>query len=160
MKSVDTGSDKSALRLLARDSRDIEILSALLQDAIIPGVDMLFDRDGKRFIFIANRFCWERPAIAEVTGEKGDPVHERCLCAVEIRNVHKVLQNNMPAKLNTALLNLLAVTCDLRTDHDFHLDLLFSADATIRLLVENINVAVEDVEASRPTTYYPKHDET
>ena len=70
--SDDPGSGGAPLRLLARDSADIEVLSTLLQDAIVPGVDMLFDRDRKRFIFIANRFCWERPAIAEVSGEKGN----------------------------------------------------------------------------------------
>jgi len=30
-----------ALRLLAKDNADIEVVSALLQDAIIPGADML-----------------------------------------------------------------------------------------------------------------------
>ena len=51
--STYTGSDDAPLRLLARDGADIEVLSTLLQDAIVPGADMLFDRDGKRFIFIA-----------------------------------------------------------------------------------------------------------
>ena len=39
MTSADTGNDHAPLRLLARDSADIEVLSTLLQDAIIPGAD-------------------------------------------------------------------------------------------------------------------------
>ena len=157
-RSADTDSGDAPLRLLARDGADIEVLSTLLQDAIVPGADMLFDRDRKRFIFIANRFCWERPAIADVAGEKGEPVHERSLCAVRIEGVQRVLQTNTPARRDTALFNLLAVTCGAGTDYGTYVDLMFSAGATLRLLVESIEVAAEDVEATRPTTSQPKHD--
>ena len=158
MTSADTGNDDAPLRLLARDSADIEVLSTLLQDAIIPGADMLFDRDGKCFIFIANRFCWERPTLADVTGEMGQPVHERSLCAVRVEGVQRVLHTNMPAKRDKAFFNLLAVTCGAGTGQGTHIDLVFSAGATLRLLVETIEVAAEDVEVTRPTTHQPKHD--
>ena len=157
-KPADTGSGDAHLRLLARDGADIEVLSTLLQDAIVPGADMLFDRDGKRFIFIANRFCWERPAIADVAGEKGEPVNERSLCLVRIKGVQRVLQANMPARRDTVLFNLLAITCGAGANHGIYVDLMFSAGATLRLLVESIEVAAEDVEATRPTTSQPKHD--
>ena len=156
--SDDPGSVGAPLRLLARDSADIEVLSTLLQDAIVPGVDMLFDRDRKRFVFIANRFCWERPAIAEVTGEKGEPVRERSLCVVRIEGVQRVLQNNIPARRDKELFNLLAVICGDRTENETYVDLMFSAGATVRLLVEIIEVVAKDVEEARPTTSQPKHE--
>lgn len=146
------------MRLLARDSADIEVLSTLLQDAIVPGVDMLFDRDRKRFIFIANRFCWERPAIAEVIGEKGEPVRERSLCVVRIEGVQRVLQNNIPARRDKELFNLLAVICGDGVENETYVDLMFSAGTTVRLLVEIIEVAATDVEEARPTTSQPKHE--
>lgn len=156
-KLANTNVGDTPLRLLARDVADIEVLSTLLQDAIVPGVDILFDHDGKRFIFIANRFCWERPAIADVTGEKGEPVHERSLCVVRIETVQRVLQTNMPAKRDKALFNLLAVTYGASADHKTYVDLIFSAGTTLRLLVEGIEVAAEDVEVTRPTTSQPNH---
>ena len=156
--SDDPGSVGAPLRLLARDSADIEVLSTLLQDAIVPGVDMLFDRDRKRFIFIANRFCWERPAIAEVPGEKGEPVRERSLCVVRIEGVKRVLQNNIPARRDKELFNLLAVICGDGVENEIYVDLMFSAGATVRLLVEIIEVAAKDVEEARPTTSQPKHE--
>ena len=146
------------MRLLARDSADIEVLSTLLQDAIVPGVDMLFDRNRKRFIFIANRFCWERPAIAEVIGEKGEPVRERSLCVVRIEGVQRVLQNNIPARRDKELFNLLAVICGDGVENETYVDLMFSAGTTVRLLVEIIEVAATDVEEARPTTSQPKHE--
>ena len=156
--SDDPGSGGAPLRLLARDSADIEVLSTLLQDAIVPGVDMLFDRDRKRFIFIANRFCWERPAIAKVTGEKGEPVRERSLCVVRIEGVQRVLQNNIPARRDKELFNLLAVICGDGVENETYVDLMFSAGTTVRLLVEIIEVAATDVEEARPTTSQPKHE--
>ena len=156
--SDDPGSVGAPLRLLARDSADIEVLSTLLQDAIVPGVDMLFDRDRKRFVFIANRFCWERPAIAEVIGEKGEPVRERSLCVVRIEGVQRVLQNNIPARRDKELFNLLAVICGDAVENETYVDLMFSAGTTVRLLVEIIEVAATDVEEARPTTSQPKHE--
>ena len=47
------------LRLLARDKDDVAVVSALLQDAIIPGADMEFKRKTNQFFIVANRFCWE-----------------------------------------------------------------------------------------------------
>ena len=157
MNLADAGIIDAPLRLLAHDSADIEVLSTLLQDAIVPGVDMLFDRDGKRFIFVANRFCWERPAMADVSGKQGEPVHERSLCVVRIDGVQRVLQTNMPVKRDKALLNLLAVVLVEGVDHGTFVDLIFSAGATLRLIVENLEVAAEDVEATRPTISQPRH---
>lgn len=148
---------ETPLRLLARDPADIEVLSALLQDAIIPGADMLFDRESQRFIFIANRFCWERPPVEGVTGEDGDPVFERSLCGVRIEGVQRVLQTGMPSKRVMALFNLLAVTSEVQDDGTTKINLVFSGDAALRLIVEKIDLAAEDVEAARPTLNQPQH---
>ena len=43
------------LRLLALDEDDVAVVSTLLQDAIIPGVDMEFNRKTGQFIIVANR---------------------------------------------------------------------------------------------------------
>ena len=50
-----------SLRLRAQDADDLTVLSSLFQDAIIPGSDMHIDKANKRFVLVANRFCWERP---------------------------------------------------------------------------------------------------
>ena len=160
MHSTEAGIFDAPLRLLAHDNLDIEVLSTLLQDAIVPGADMLFDRGEKRFIFIANRFCWERPAIAGVSSKQGEPVHERSLCVVRIDGVLRVLQTNMPVKRDKSLLNLLAVVLVEGVDHGTFVDLIFSAGATLRLIVENLEVAAEDLEATRPTTSQPRHHDT
>ena len=51
--------DQPKLQLKATDSEDIETLSALLQDALIGGSDMAYDKIEGCFVFLANRYCWE-----------------------------------------------------------------------------------------------------
>ena len=72
------------LRLLAHDSDDVSVLSALLQDAIIPGSDMSFDRKLNEFVIIANRFCWELEPLFDVKSSDGKPIYERRLCGIRI----------------------------------------------------------------------------
>jgi len=97
------------LRLLAADRDDLAVASALLQDAIIPGVDISFNRDDRQFILIANRFCWEQPALKDITSADGKPVHERRLCAVRLSHVVSVQRQNWPDNHKEALFNMLAL---------------------------------------------------
>ena len=64
------------LRLLAHDGDDVAVLSALLQDAIIPGSDMSFDRKLNEFVIIANRFCWELEPLFDVKSTDGKPIYD------------------------------------------------------------------------------------
>jgi len=50
-----------ALRLLARDEEDLAVISAILQDALIPVSEMAYLPDERRFALVANRFRWEAP---------------------------------------------------------------------------------------------------
>ena len=75
------------LRLLAHDGDDVAVLSALLQDAIIPGSDMSFDRKLNEFVIVANRFCWELEPFVDVKSSDGKPIYERRLCGIRIAHV-------------------------------------------------------------------------
>ena len=105
---VHNGED-GRLRLQAAGQDDLEVLSALLQDAIIPGEDMFHDQGGRRFVMVVNRFCWDQPPVRGVTSEDGGPVYQRRLCGVQIRGVRAVRQSGMPSDRKSALFNLLAI---------------------------------------------------
>ncbi len=47
------------LKLRAEDAEDLRIISAVLQDSLIPLAEMQFLSDEGRFVMIANRFRWE-----------------------------------------------------------------------------------------------------
>ena len=146
------------LRLRAVSTEDVEILSTLLQDAIIPGEDMSFERAGRRFVMVANRFCWDRPAVAGVTTDSGAPVYERQLCGIQILNIDKVRTTGMAASRRGALFNLLAITA-MTTADGATVELLFSGGVSLRLDADSLLILAEDLEESRPTPNLPSHSD-
>ena len=48
------------LKLIARSSEDITVMSALLQDALLASADMQFIPDDNSFVVLANRFLLGR----------------------------------------------------------------------------------------------------
>src|SRR4029450_10962026 len=51
------------LKIIARDAEDLAVVSACLQDALIPLNEMRYLPQERRFIMVANRFRWERAAM-------------------------------------------------------------------------------------------------
>ena len=156
MSPSDLGEDDTRVRLRAASVSDVEVISALLQDAIIPGEDMTFDRAGRRFVMVANRFCWDRPPLEGVTSESGAPVYERRLCGVRIEGVNGVESAGMPATRRGSLLNLLAIT--VADAADARVEILFSDGVSLRLAVDGISILAEDLDDGRPTSVMPAHD--
>nr|WP_242480642.1 DUF2948 family protein [Rhodovibrio sodomensis] len=52
------------LKLRAYDREDFAVVSAVLQDALVPVIDMAWLPEEQRFALVANRFRWERRAPA------------------------------------------------------------------------------------------------
>ena len=149
------------LRLLAADEDDLAVASALLQDAIIPGVDISFNRDDRQFILIANRFCWEQSALKDITSAGGKPVHERRLCAVRLSHVVSVQRQNWPDNHKEILFNMLALHQPDMAEtggkvHQLQMD--FSGGASLRMTVDKLDLIVADLNAGHPTSLYPHHD--
>ena len=146
------------MRLLAETEEDLEVLSALLQDSIIPGEDMHHDRGGRRFVMVVNRFCWDLPPVEGVTSQDGGPVYERRLCGVQIRHVTAVRQTGMPADRRAALLNLLAIRADTDGAGAVRLEWLFSGGAALQFDIDSLSVIAEDIDTGQPTPNRPVHD--
>ena len=149
------------LRLLARDEDDVAVVSALLQDAIIPGADMEFNRKTNQFIIAANRFCWEIQPLDDVTSSDGKPVHERRLCGICIRHVKAVQHHNWPDMRQDALFNLLALRYVDMAKHEGEgvgLQFEFSGGSSLRLLTDDIDITLADLDVSHPTSLQPAHD--
>ena len=149
------------LRLKVSSGEDLQVLSALLQDAIIPGEDMVFARADQRFILVANRFCWEVPPLDGVTSSEGKPVHERRLCGICIRHVTAAQHHNWPDMRQDALFNLLAlrhVDMAEQAGEGVGLQFEFSGGSSLRLLTDEIDIMLADLDAGHPTSLQPAHD--
>jgi hypothetical protein len=131
------------LKLRAEDDEDLAVLSAVLQDALVPVADMLFLAEEQRFILVANRFCWE------CSGNEG---YERILTGVTFDAVTGVKVRGFSPNDRDRILQLLAIVQEpggIRID--------FSGADCVRLEVDRIVCHLEDLGEAWPTPWRPKH---
>ncbi|MYI69956.1 MAG: DUF2948 family protein, partial [Boseongicola sp. SB0673_bin_14] len=82
MASAASAQEGSArpLKLRADDVEDLQIVSALAQDAILPASEMTWDKKRRRFACLINRFRWE----AMQQGEQRDLQLERAQAVLAV----------------------------------------------------------------------------
>jgi hypothetical protein len=134
------------LKLRAEDSADLAVLSAVLQDALLPVADMTFLPEERRFVLVANRFCWECAAKAEGTG------FERILTGVTFDAVDGVQVRGFSPNERDRILEVLAIVFE-----PGHIRIDFSGDDCVRLEVDRIVCHLEDLGEPWPTHWRPKH---
>jgi len=139
---------EAGLRLRAEDAADLAVISACLQDALVPVCDLAFDRDERRFLMIANRFRWE-------AGQNGVAGFERTLCGIAFEDVDGVSYRGFRRNDEERILSLLAIRTQ---DAGRIIDLDFSAGASIRLSVGTIRCRVRDLGEPWPTAWQPGHE--
>ena len=150
--------ERAALRLRAVDAEDLSILSAQLQDAIVPVADMAYLPDRQTFAMVVNRFMWEcgpmEPHEAEESGRDGPmcPLYLRTNCGVEVRHVTKVRSRGIDLRDRGQMLCLLALCPE-----EGAIDLHFSGSGVIRLSVAAIDCRVRDIDEPWPTGCRPAH---
>lgn len=147
------------LKLQAHDAADLQVMAALLQDAIVPVSEMLFLPNAKRFILVANRFRWAESAAAEPPAE-GDasfadeprPHHERIHCGLRFDGVRKVRHRGFDRRARGEMLNLLTILAG-----EGGIDLVFAGGADLHLDCAAIDVRLEDIGEAWPTRWRPRH---
>ena len=132
--------DPIPLALLAEDEQDLRILSALLQDAILPASEMSYDHRGRSLALLLNRFRWEDAEQAAAEGRD----YERVRSVLLIRDVQRVLSDGISRDGETVL-ELLAMVWHPGQDGTGRLLLEFAGDGTLAIEVECINVELRDV---------------
>ena len=142
----------AALKLRAEDADDLAVLSACLQDALVPVRDLAYVPDQKIFVFVANRFRWESGS-RPVPGER-----QRILCAVTFSAVAGVSYRGFRRSDEDRILALLAIRAEAESVGATAILLEFSGHAAIRLEVERIQCRAKDLGEPWPTPWHPRHD--
>jgi hypothetical protein len=152
------------LRLRAIDDEDLAVLAACLQDALVPAQDMRYLADEKRFVLVANRFCWERlPATGLGAGGDGAPdagPFERVHCGLTIEHVRRVQTRGFAeagAGDSEKLYEVLTILAEPGADSGAVLTLVLAGEAAVRLEVDRIEVIAGDVGEPWPTLWRPDH---
>lgn len=151
------------LKLRAEDDEDLGVISACLQDALIPLVDMDFLATEGRFALVANRFRWENCATtADMPAPAGPPIdvafgpgcnaYERVHCGVTFDGVAAVKRRGFDQRQRGRILELLAIHPEPGA-----VVLEFAGDTAVRLEGERITCRLADLGEPWPTQWRPQH---
>ncbi|MHA1565008.1 MAG: DUF2948 family protein [Alphaproteobacteria bacterium] len=171
MSATETWSPSPPLKLRAEDGEDLAVLSACLQDALVPLGDATYLAEDKQFVLVANRFRWE------TEGKKRRRLAERVLCGLCFENVVKVRRRGIGQGKRAGFLSLLAIGMseggmseggmseggmsdgdgDTATTTGPSVLLTFSGGAAIRLETTGLLCHLEDLGESWPTSWQPEH---
>ncbi|MEZ5667902.1 MAG: DUF2948 family protein [Alphaproteobacteria bacterium] len=144
------------LKLLATDADDLAVISAMLQDALVPVTEMSWRAGDGRFALVANRFRWEGAPDRDRQGAIRERVHAG-LCFEQVR---KVSRRGFDPRHGAGLLSLLAIRCEAGADGETVVELTFAGGPEVRLQVARIACHLEDIDQPWPTRHLPAHPDT
>ena len=129
------------LHLLARDEADLQVISTLLQDAVLDIADMTWDRKRRRFAMLVNRFRWEDLSAAEA----GRRPYERVRTMLLAEDVTAVRTMGIDRRGEAAVLSILAAAFAAGPDGTGTLTVTLAGDGAVALSVEALEVTLQDV---------------
>jgi hypothetical protein len=143
------------LQLLAQDGEDLKVISALVQDAVFPITEMAWDRRGRRFALLLNRFRWEDQEAARRSGRGAERVQSVLL----VQDVLSVRSQGIDRRERDTVLSLLSVGFAPGEDGAGVLTLVLAGDGAVALEVEALDVALSDVTRPylAPSGKVPRH---
>lgn len=129
---------EAPLNLGALDAEDLSVISALVQDAVLPAMEMRWDRAASRFALLLNRFRWE-DGPARATSP------ERVQSILVFEGVRGVASNGIDRADDQTVLSLLSVTFEATEAPSGHVILTLAGDGALRLSVEALEATLKDV---------------
>ena len=144
------GMDKP-LRLIAFDAEDLQVVSAMTQDAVWPAAQMAWHSKERRFAVLLNRFRWEAHSASQA---------ERVQSVLSFEDVKAVQTQGFDQRDSDLILSLLSITFIPATDGTGTCLLTLAGDGAIRLEVEALEAGLRDVTCPyvSPAKRAPRHD--
>lgn len=134
------GADKP-LRLKALDAEDLQVISALSQDAVFPASEMRWTPADRRFAILLNRFRWEDAPLSE----RRNHDFERVQAVLLIEDVMGVRSQGVPKGDKDTIMSLLSVEFLPGADGTGEVLLTLAGDGAISCDVEALEVVLRDV---------------
>ena len=134
------------LRLTAKDTEDLKVVSAHMQDALVRLADIRYLAKPRQFAIVANRFAWEQ-----------QPKSERRRSGLHFEHVLNVKQQGIVEQAKDAVLSLLAITFEPGPEPSGTVVLTFSANCAIKLNVEYLDLQLKDLGGAWATDLTPHH---
>lgn len=143
------------LRLMAVTGEDLQVISALAQDAVLPVTEMRWDRTRRRLAVLLNRFRWEDRDAAT---RRGRP-YERVQSVLTVEDVQTVASQGFDRGDPDLVLSLLSVTFEPGAEGSGRVILTLAGDGAVALEVECLEVTLNDVTKpyAAPSGKAPHH---
>ena len=139
------------LKLIARTTEDLRVISAHLQDSIVKTSDIANLKKNRIFLMQLNRFMWEDV-------EKGVfRKNKRIRTVLKFENILKVASKNVDQNKNDRFLDFLAIETIKMPDKNYEMNLIFSGDVVLRLVAEAIEVTLDDQGSPWESKNKPEH---
>jgi Protein of unknown function (DUF2948) len=154
------------LKLRGRDARDLEMISACVQDALVPLAEIRYLPRERRFALMLNRFRWEAaPDALPGAGAESDAddagfadqvqvPFERSHAVLTFDRVRGVKQRGLDQAMRSGILSLLGLAARGR-----HIVITFAGGGAIRLEVDQIACHLREIGEPWPTVWQPSHPE-
>ncbi|MBN9073505.1 MAG: DUF2948 family protein [Rhizobiales bacterium] len=139
------------LKLAALDEKDLEVVSAHVQDAVLKVGELAYHPDARQFAAAMNRFAWEVPR--GFFGGKD----ERRRSLLQFDRVLGAKLSGIDRSRPEDVLSLLAIRFQASDAPAGTVDLLFSGGGTVRLDVECIEARLTDLGAAWRAGARPAH---
>ncbi|MGJ8544298.1 MAG: DUF2948 family protein [Sulfitobacter sp.] len=145
---------EAPLNLGAMDAEGLQVLAALVQDAVFPASEMRWHSKGERFALLLNRVRWE---------DRGQARHapERVQSVLMFNHVHSVSSQGVPKGDADTILSMLTLGFEETDAPSGEVTLTLAGDGAIRLQVEALEVTLKDVTKPyvAPSRKLPQHDD-
>lgn len=132
------------LRLMAQEAGDLQVIAALVQDAVFPITEMTWDRRAHRFALLLNRFRWEDREAAQ----REKRPYERVRSLLTFESVLAVRSQGIDRGERETILSLLSMTFHAGAEGAGRIELVLAGDGAVELQVEAVEAVLQDV--SRP----------
>jgi hypothetical protein len=141
-----------ALRLIAEDAADLEIISSAVQDAVLKAENIKFDGKRRRLTMELNRFQWE-----DSKSKRGPQGRVRAILAFD--TVLSVKTRAVTKADPDMVYSVLSLTFDPADEPPGgKISILFAGDGELALEVEAVDVTLLDSAYEWTTRHRPDHD--
>ncbi len=137
----------AALKLLAEDAEDLEVVAAALQDAVLKIGDIAWETKARRLTLTVNRYRW------------GAREPERVRSAVQLGSVLGVQARRLRRNASEAVVQLLTLAFEPGEAPGGRLVFRFAGDADLAVEVECIDLVLADISEPWAAKSEPRHED-
>jgi hypothetical protein len=146
---------EGAISLRAETQADLSVMAALVQDAVLPITEIVWEAKARRLALLINRFRWEDKAQAEAEGRP----YERVRALLVVSDVTHVASQGIDRGDQDVVLSLLDIAFEPAQDGAGRVVFTLAGDGAIAADVECLDVDLRDVERPyrAPSGNAPRH---